>query len=114
MATERLRLIPLKESDIDFFQVIHTKSYVRKFLWDNTIMPFDVFKQIVHDVALDFKSMGLWKPCLNHSALAAWDYMLSTMDFPTAPPHPSLLHTLLPHSAPVNASLQTAFLGRCD
>src|SRR5687767_14879514 len=58
MATERLRLIPLKESDIDFFQVIHTKSYVRKFLWDNTIMPFDVFKQIVHDVALDFKIDG--------------------------------------------------------
>jgi hypothetical protein len=78
-------------------------------------MPFDVFKQIVHDVALDFKIDGSLETMLESLALlAAWDYMLSTMDFPTAPPHPSLLHTLLPHSAPVNASLQTAFLGRCD
>lgn len=63
MKTDRLKLIPIDNNDFEIFKEINTNNFVRKYLWDDNIMPDDVFRQILNDVELHFEkdNWGLWK-----------------------------------------------------
>jgi len=69
MRTYRLQLIPIDNSDFEVFREINVNPFVRKYLWDDNIMPDDVFRQILNDVELHFKKdgWGLWKIMLPDS-----------------------------------------------
>ena len=63
LETKRLRLTPLSIDALELFQAINTNEYVRKYLWDNQIMPVETFEQILYDTERFFKNerWGLWK-----------------------------------------------------
>jgi ribosomal-protein-alanine N-acetyltransferase len=63
MKTDRVKLIPIDNNDFETFKEINVNAFVRKYLWDDNIMPDDVFREILKDVELHFKkdNWGLWK-----------------------------------------------------
>jgi ribosomal-protein-alanine N-acetyltransferase len=69
MRTNRLKLIPINHHDFEVFKEINTNALVRKHLWDDQIMPDNVFRQMLNDVEFHFKKhhWGLWKILLPDS-----------------------------------------------
>lgn len=63
MKTDSVELIPMDSSDFEVFKEINTNAFVRKYLWDDRIMPDHIFHQILNDVEHHFKkdNWGLWK-----------------------------------------------------
>ncbi len=63
MKTDRIKLIPIDHNDFEVFKEINANAFVRKYLWDDNIMPDQVLRGIVNDVELHFKNdkWGLWK-----------------------------------------------------
>ncbi len=63
LKTDRLYLIPLKASDLDIFHKTNTDPFVRKFLWDDQVIPESVSIDIINEVESKFKEekWGLWK-----------------------------------------------------
>ncbi len=69
MKSDRIELLPLTAKDFEVFKAINTNPHVRKFLWDDRVMPDNVFHQVLSDVEKHFRDdrWGLWLIRLNKS-----------------------------------------------
>ena len=63
LTTERLILTPLAPSDLGAFKACNHDPFVKKYLWDDQVMPAEVFEDILKEVESRFKNekWGLWK-----------------------------------------------------
>ncbi len=63
LTTDRLNLSPLSEKDRTIFHHTNVDPFVRKFLWDDEIIPESLSSQIIDEVISKFKTenWGLWK-----------------------------------------------------
>ena len=63
MKTDKIELIPIDKTDFDVFKEINVNAFVRRYLWDDNIMPDEAFREILNEVEIHFKkdNWGLWK-----------------------------------------------------
>ncbi|MEM9670962.1 MAG: GNAT family N-acetyltransferase [Cyclobacteriaceae bacterium] len=63
LLTSRLRLIPFSQSDQDLLHQTFTDLFVRKFLWDDEIIPESQTREILEQNEQHFQNdhWGLWK-----------------------------------------------------
>lgn len=61
--TTRLKLVPMNQNDFTLFHKTNTNSFVRKYLWDDEIIPETISIDILKTVEGKFKNekWGLWK-----------------------------------------------------
>jgi ribosomal-protein-alanine N-acetyltransferase len=93
--TNRLILEPFKKSEVTLFLKINTDSFVRKFLWDDEIIPTALAQEILEQNAIQFKNeqCGLWKVLRKRDrAVIGYTGLWYFFD----EPQPQLLYALLP------------------
>lgn len=63
LETERTKLIPFRRKDVALFHSINTDPFVRKFMWDNDIIPLPVAEEIIATNERFFaqNDYGIWK-----------------------------------------------------
>lgn len=63
MNTDKIELTPIDKTDFEVFKEINVNAFVRKHLWDDKIMPDEVFRGILNQVEIHFENenWGLWK-----------------------------------------------------
>src|SRR5687767_5346438 len=95
MKTKRLTLFPLAQNDLGIFQEINVNPHVRKYLWDDAIMPQDFFENIMKRVDAHFKKdgWGLWK-IMDHDNTIVMGYVGLWLFFDEH--QPQLLYALHP------------------
>lgn len=66
---QRIHLTPLSAKDLPVFVSINTHPHVRKFLWDDSIVPTETLVEILEKVESHFAkdNWGLWKIILSGS-----------------------------------------------
>ena len=62
LSSERLQLIPFTESDIDLLHDLFTDAYIRKYLWDDQIVPREETVNIIqqNQISMQHRGWGLW------------------------------------------------------
>ncbi|MEO1653153.1 MAG: GNAT family N-acetyltransferase [Bacteroidota bacterium] len=67
--TERLQLIPFRAGDTDLFHQLNTDPFVRKYMWDDEVIPREVAEEVIQKNEIHFKedSYGLWKIALKEN-----------------------------------------------
>ncbi len=60
METERLRLTPLREADADWLHTLWTGPAVRRYLWDDEIIPAERTRAIIAESIRERDRYGLW------------------------------------------------------
>ncbi len=58
LKTERLTLRPVAESDVDALHKVWTDPEVRRYLWDDVILPRETVEEIVHESEACFREVG--------------------------------------------------------
>ena len=63
ITTQRLLLTPFKASDLEVFHQINTDPYVRKYLWDDEVIPKELSQELLQKNQKHFldEGYGLWK-----------------------------------------------------
>ncbi|MEM6840998.1 MAG: GNAT family N-acetyltransferase [Bacteroidota bacterium] len=63
LPTSRLTLVPFEKKDVELLHTLFTHPYVRKYLWDNEIIPRAQTEDILDQNAALFQQhgWGLWK-----------------------------------------------------
>ena len=63
LQTERLRLVPITQKDLEVFHNTNTNPFVKRFLWDNKEIPESVSSDILNEINTKFKeeNWGIWK-----------------------------------------------------
>ncbi|WP_373495514.1 GNAT family N-acetyltransferase [Aquiflexum sp.] len=69
LLTKRLKLIPFDRNDLDFLHQTFTDPFVRKYLWDDEIIPRELAQEILGTNHAHFEKSGwgLWKVILKES-----------------------------------------------
>ena len=95
LTTERLVLQPLTESDAPLFHQINTDPFVRRFLWDDEVIPAVASRDIIFTSQRHFddSNWGLWK-VLDKAARHFLGYAGLWCFFDE--PQPQLLYALRP------------------
>lgn len=69
MFTERLVLTPFRYDDYNLFHQINIDPFVRKFMWDDEMIPLDTAKEIMQENESHFEkdNFGIWKVILKET-----------------------------------------------
>lgn len=95
LETKRLQLIPLELKDLEWLHQAFTNEFVRKYLWDNVIIPREKTEEIllINQQYFETLSWGLWKIVTIKEKLCVGFVGLW---FFFEEPQPQLLYGLLP------------------
>lgn len=63
LTTERLKLTPFTKGETELFHSINTDPFIRKYLWDDDEISYELARDIIHRNAILFQNekYGLWK-----------------------------------------------------
>ncbi|MCG8492943.1 MAG: GNAT family N-acetyltransferase [Sneathiellales bacterium] len=63
LQSDRVQLVPLSNADLKDFHETNTNPFVRKYLWDDEVIPAATSAEILNDVQSKFEQerWGLWK-----------------------------------------------------
>ncbi len=98
MHTDRLTLEIFDNTEVDLFHQINTDEYVRRYLWDDEIIPLSLAQEIIEESTAKYQTekWGLWKitltttdTCIGYVGL--WYFF--------GEDQPQLLYALLPDYA---------------
>lgn len=67
--TKRLRLIPFGPGDVHLFHQLNTDPFVRKYMWDDEIIPWEAAEEVIQKNEAYFKeeAYGIWKIALRET-----------------------------------------------
>ena len=98
LETERLHLVPFNQEDTELFLQLNTDAFIRKFMWDDTIIDRETAEEVIQQNEQHFKNdqYGIWKVFLNQSReLIGYAGLWFFFD----EPQPQLIYAILePHT----------------
>ncbi len=59
METKRTFLLPFSKKEATLFHTINTDPYIKRFLWDNEVIPLTLTQEIMHQLDYGFSLKNL-------------------------------------------------------
>ncbi|WP_420579773.1 GNAT family N-acetyltransferase [Reichenbachiella sp.] len=95
LTTQRLQLCPITKDDSEWFYILNIDPQVRKYLWDDEVIPLSLSNDIINESidCFKLKKWGLWKILTQDETIVGYCGLWNFFE----EPQPQLLYVIDPN-----------------